>query len=79
MLEANRNKKRIILDHIRNYLPQAAHKIIEILFEDLFIKDLDLSQPKSVDIAVRRIKLMNKKVVLNYIFILKSMLISLKQ
>jgi hypothetical protein len=69
------------MDHIRNYLPTAADRLIKMLFENLHLSDLDFlhSNEQTVSKIVDRLKLLNRKVLLNQMFILKSILLHLRQ
>lgn len=78
ILEANRHKRRVILDHIRNYLPSATPLLFSLLFQHLHLYSLSLDQ-HSLDSLAARLKLMNRKSLLNGMFILKSVLLHLKQ
>ena len=79
ILENNRHKKRIIFDHIRTYLPTASQRILSIFFESLFIDDLLSGKEDTMEAMSRRLSLINRKQLLNYMFILKSMLIHMRQ
>jgi hypothetical protein len=81
ILEANRHKKRIILDHVRNYLPSATALLFELLFQHIHISSLSAEKvdEEIVNRIVGRLRMMNRKSLLNGMFILKSMLIHLRQ
>jgi hypothetical protein len=69
------------MDHLRNYLPSASGLLFTLLFTDLHLSSLDFntSNTELVNCAVNRLKLINKKVLLNLMFILKAIIIHLKQ
>lgn len=69
------------MDHLRNYLPNASGLLFKLLFDDLHLSTLNFSSSSTelVNCAVNRLKLINKKAVLNLMFILKAMITHLKQ
>ena len=73
IVEGNRHKKRIIMDHLRNYLPSAVQLLIDLLLREVGAED---AEPEEV---LARMQLMNRKVVLNLMFICKAALLHLKQ
>lgn len=77
ILEGNRHKKRIILDHLRNYLPSATPLLFQLLFRYLHLPDK--VDENSVDNLVGKLRLMNRKNLLNGMFILKAVLLHLRQ
>lgn len=81
IIESNRHKKRIIIDHIRNYLPSAIPIIFDLLFQELHLHSLDYTHfnEETVSKCVKRLKLMNRRSLLNGMFILKAILIHLRQ
>jgi len=69
------------MDHIRNYLPSASGLLFTLLFADLHISNFNFSSSNTelVNCAIIRLKLLNKKVLLNEMFILKAIVLHLKQ
>jgi hypothetical protein len=69
------------MDHIRNYLPSASNLLFTLLFADLHLTGFDFSKPSPVivECVIARLKLMNKKVLLNGMFILKAIILHMKQ
>jgi hypothetical protein len=79
ILEGNRHKKRIIIDHLRNYLPTATPLLFQILFHHLHLPAEDVFDEETVNRLVGRLRLMNRKSLLNGMFILKALLLHLRQ
>jgi hypothetical protein len=81
VLESNRHKKRIIIDHLRNYLPTATPLLFSTLFNFLHLSAEEHAavDEETVNRIVGRLRMMNRKSLLNGMFIMKAMLIHLKQ
>jgi hypothetical protein len=81
VLESNRHKKRIIIDHLRNYLPSATPLLFSTLFNFLHLSAEAHAavDAETVNRIVGRLRMMNRKSLLNGMFIMKAMLIHLKQ
>ena len=79
ILEGNRHKKRIILDHLRNYLPAATPLLFHALQKHLHLDPHEQLDEETVNRLVGRLRLMNRKSLLNGMFILKALLIHLRQ
>ena len=77
MLECNHNRKRVILEHIRNELPSAADHFFAIFSHCAFLTDLSHS-PEAVSLLSHRLSLLNRKVLLNLMFIAKAIIATLK-
>lgn len=79
ILEGNRHKKRIIIDHLRNYLPTATPLLFQTLFRHLHLSTEEAFDEETVNRVVGRLRLMNRKSLLNGMFILKALLLHLRQ
>lgn len=84
ILEGNHQRVRIILEHLRNELAKegyhACRRLAVIYFTSLGLQDLPEQEQEAGDCAqaVRRLRLMNRKVLLSHMFILKGLLAHLK-
>lgn len=63
------------MEHIRNELQDAAPGVIGLFFESLHLGDITALSPPTV---TKRLLLLNRKVLLGHMFILKSILVHLR-